>query len=564
MTKISDAPLVAAATDAMKMPTGEPGDLAISVAQIKSHTLAGAVASVTGDGVDNTDPNNPVLTFPTKSDIGLGNVDNTSDVNKPVSTAQAAADAAVLSSANAHSDALVVGLWDDRGNFDASVNAYPSSGGSGTAGAILKGDIWTVSVAGTLPTAQAVNVGDTVRALIDTPGNTQANWAIAENNIGYAPERASSYGVLTDAANITWDAITNGNAAQVTLGGDRTLGALTNAQSGRIYVLRVVQDGTGGRTLAFNAAYTFPNSTTSSLVSAIAGVTIFAFFYDGTNFRCILSTGTQKFNEVHVINQAGASTKKNPLLVDDTGKITKIAWVEYDTTNQKTTSTGVDDLEATTIEEWKNLSGSSIIKILNGLKVQFGGTSCFLEVPSGIMDGNSGVIFLGSQDIAFRFKDASSFDYLQFKSSTTGYGRASLITQKQVNNYAQGFEVVRNQYKLVLPNTNAGVTHVVGSISVPSGYGISVHVLRAFAYATNGNAQGCEPFSAIGQNVGGTTSGSSTAPTALRLTATTGGFSIVWNDTSDTADLSFTNETGTGRQYDVLIDAEYILYPIPV
>ena len=29
----------------------------------------------------------------TKSDVGLGNVDNTSDANKPVSTAQAAADA---------------------------------------------------------------------------------------------------------------------------------------------------------------------------------------------------------------------------------------------------------------------------------------------------------------------------------------------------------------------------------------------------------------------------------------------------------------------------------------
>lgn len=70
----------------------------------------GSVESVTGDGVDNTDPENPVLTFPNKSQIGLGNVDNTSDVNKPVSTAQAIANAAVLSSANAYSDALVLGL----------------------------------------------------------------------------------------------------------------------------------------------------------------------------------------------------------------------------------------------------------------------------------------------------------------------------------------------------------------------------------------------------------------------------------------------------------------------
>lgn len=36
-----------------------------------------------------------------KGDVGLGNVDNTSDVNKPVSTAQAAADTAVASAASA-------------------------------------------------------------------------------------------------------------------------------------------------------------------------------------------------------------------------------------------------------------------------------------------------------------------------------------------------------------------------------------------------------------------------------------------------------------------------------
>lgn len=48
---------------------------------------SGTVESVTGDGVDNTDPDNPVLSFPTPTDIGLGNVDDTADLDKPVSTA---------------------------------------------------------------------------------------------------------------------------------------------------------------------------------------------------------------------------------------------------------------------------------------------------------------------------------------------------------------------------------------------------------------------------------------------------------------------------------------------
>lgn len=305
------------------------------------------------------------------------------------------------------------------------------------------------------------------------------------------------------------------------------------------------------------------NST--ALVSGdIAAGQIYQLVYDGTNFRLMGVANTAVLNDILLTNQAAASTKKNPTYVDDTGKVFKKSWSELDTTNLNETTTGVDDLEATTLEEWKNASAVSIMKILNGLKVQFGGTSPFFEVPAGIMDGNSGILFLTAQDIAFRFKDGSSFDYVKLKSSTTTYGRATIISQKQVNDYAIGFETIRTQFKLVLPNTTAGVTHIVGSIAVASGFALAVYVTKTLAYATNGNLQTCEPFSAIGQNVGGTTSGVSTTPTALRQTATTGGFTVAWNDSTDTADISFTNETGTGRQYDVVVDVEYITYPIPV
>ena len=84
-------------------------------------------------------------------------------------------------------DGLVVGLIDDRGNYDASGNVYPSTGGSGTGGAILKGDLWYISVAGVLG-GVAVNIGDSVRALVDTPAQTGSNWNVLESNIGYVPE----------------------------------------------------------------------------------------------------------------------------------------------------------------------------------------------------------------------------------------------------------------------------------------------------------------------------------------------------------------------------------------
>ncbi len=85
-------------------------------------------------------------------------------------------------SANVQSQisSAVAGLYDDRGNYDASGNTFPASGGSGSAGAILKGDVWMISVAGTLDT-EPVESGDTVRALVDTPGQTAGNWAIIHN-----------------------------------------------------------------------------------------------------------------------------------------------------------------------------------------------------------------------------------------------------------------------------------------------------------------------------------------------------------------------------------------------
>ena len=47
-------------------------------------------------------------------------------------------------------DSALAGLLDYRGGYDASSNVFPSSGGSGTAGAVMKGDMWVISVAGTL------------------------------------------------------------------------------------------------------------------------------------------------------------------------------------------------------------------------------------------------------------------------------------------------------------------------------------------------------------------------------------------------------------------------------
>lgn len=90
---------------------------------------------------------------------------------------------------------------------------------------------------------------------------------------------------LTDAATITWDAVTQQNA-KVTLGGSRTLGAISNPVAGMTYVLMVYQDATGSRTLNLsNSIYTFPGGTEPVLSTAANAVDMLVFYYDGTKMR---------------------------------------------------------------------------------------------------------------------------------------------------------------------------------------------------------------------------------------------------------------------------------------
>lgn len=112
-----------------------------------------------------------------------------------------------------YADSLVIGLLDYRGAYDASVNTFPASGGSGTAGAVLKGDMWIISVAGTLG-GEAVQIGDSVIANVDTPGQTASNWNILNANISYVPENSANKvtslsGASTDtqypSAKLTYD-----------------------------------------------------------------------------------------------------------------------------------------------------------------------------------------------------------------------------------------------------------------------------------------------------------------------------------------------------------------------
>jgi hypothetical protein len=65
----------------------------------------------------------------------------------------------------------------NRGNYSAASSLFPATGGSGSAGAILSGDIWYISVSGTLGGVYC-EIGASIRALSNAPGQTSTNWSI--------------------------------------------------------------------------------------------------------------------------------------------------------------------------------------------------------------------------------------------------------------------------------------------------------------------------------------------------------------------------------------------------
>ena len=76
---------------------------------------------------------------------------------------------------------------------------------------------------------------------------------------------------LTDAASITSD-FAKGNNFLVTIGGNRTLAAPSNAVAGQSGSIYIIQDGTGSRTLSYNTVWQFVSATVPTLSTGAGDV----------------------------------------------------------------------------------------------------------------------------------------------------------------------------------------------------------------------------------------------------------------------------------------------------
>ncbi|MEH6436703.1 hypothetical protein [Massilia sp. DD77] len=110
------------------------------------------------------------------------------------------------------------------------------------------------------------------------PANDPTNW----KNITVVPPAA---GNLVDSGSSGTPIAWNAGAIEVptlTLVGNRTLAAPTNLKAGP-YVMHVKQDATGGRSLAFDAAFVFPDDVPPDIDVRPNRRTVFSFISDGVN-----------------------------------------------------------------------------------------------------------------------------------------------------------------------------------------------------------------------------------------------------------------------------------------
>jgi hypothetical protein len=283
-----------------------------------------------------------------KADVGLGSVDNTSDANKPISTATQTALNAKQPLADNLTDIAALTKAGNAGKV-IKVNAGGTafelatdvSGGAGTAWGNITGTLTdqtdlNSALAGkqpldaTLTALAALNgtAGVVEQTGVDTfthrligitngtdlltkagadglysaSGHTHPSASNAEIWTGAASTALTPANIFTSAAEQTLtDGATitiNGNTGlnfKVTLAGNRTLANPTNMKSGQSGIISITQDATGSRTLAYGSNWLFAGGAAVGgvLSTSANAVDVLSYFVraDGT----ILATLAKAF-----------------------------------------------------------------------------------------------------------------------------------------------------------------------------------------------------------------------------------------------------------------------------
>ena len=251
---------------------------------VSSSTLTFSSNLATGDSIDFVILLGDTLSVGTPSDSTVtsaklsGNIvtPGTLDVNGQELILDADADTSITADTDDQIDIKIAGADD----FQFTANTFTAQSGSGVV--IPEGGL-TLGSTAISSTAAEINYND-----ISTLGTSAASKTLTADANGLTKITGAVLNVedtLTDASTITWDVIAS-PVAKVTLGGNRTIAAPsgTSPAAGQFIALTVIQDGTGSRTLTWNATYEFTADTAPTLTTTANKGDLFIFKYNGSKW----------------------------------------------------------------------------------------------------------------------------------------------------------------------------------------------------------------------------------------------------------------------------------------
>ena len=251
---------------------------------VSSSTLTFSSNLATGDSIDFVILLGDTLSVGTPSDSTVpsaklsGNIvtPGTLDVNGQELILDADADTSITADTDDQIDIKIAGADD----FQFTANTFTAQSGSGVV--IPEGGL-TLGSTAISSTAAEINYND-----ISTLGTSAASKTLTADANGLTKITGAVLNVedtLTDQATIAWDVIAS-PVAKVTLGANRTLAAPsgTSPAAGQFIALTVIQDGTGSRTLTWNATYEFTEDTAPTLTTTANKGDLFIFKYNGSKW----------------------------------------------------------------------------------------------------------------------------------------------------------------------------------------------------------------------------------------------------------------------------------------
>ena len=143
----------------------------------------------------------------------------------------------------------------------------------------------TLDIGGTNVTSTAAELNYSDLATLGTTAASKVYTADANGLTKISGAALYTEDTLTDGSTVAWDVIAS-PVAKLTMAGNRTLSAPsgTTPAAGQFVSLLLIQDGTGSRTITFNAVYEFTGDEAPTLTTTANKGDLFVFRYNGSKW----------------------------------------------------------------------------------------------------------------------------------------------------------------------------------------------------------------------------------------------------------------------------------------